>query len=141
MANETNPIFGELATSAGHRLLGEDGQPIAIPADQIGRIRIAEDGTITGSDGPLGRLAITVFDNEAAVDPRGDGMMTGEGGRTLSAAETRLRTGGVEGSNVQPILETTSMVEIMRSYQSSQRMSDNINDMRKRAIERLGRIG
>lgn len=132
---------GELATSAGQRLLGEDGDPIVVPPDEATGLRIGEDGTVHGTLGPLGRIAVTVFDNEIAVSPRGDGLMAGEGGRVLAAAETRLRTGGVEGSNVQPIIETTSMIEILRSYQTSQRMSDALSDMRKRAIERLGRVG
>ena len=131
---------GELATSTGQRVLDENGQPIAIPADQLAGLTIGEDGSVTGTQGPIGRVAITVFDNEANVSPRGDGMMEGQGGRVLAAGETRLRSGGLEGSNVQPIVETTSMVEILRSYQSSQRMADGINDMRKRAIERLGRV-
>jgi len=132
---------GELATSAGLRVLGENGQPITIPADQTAGLKIDDRGTIEGTAGPLGRLTVTVFDNEADVTPRGDGMMTGNGGRVLTAAETRLHSGGVEGSNVEPIVETTNMVEIMRSYQNSQRMSDALNDMRKRAIERLARVG
>jgi flagellar basal-body rod protein FlgF len=32
------------------------------------------------------------------------------------------------------------MVEILRSYQSSQRMSQAIDDLRKNAIDRLGRV-
>ena len=131
---------GELATSNGQRVLDENGQPINIPADQTAQLRINDDGTISGALGPLGRLAVTVFDDESAVSPRGDGMMTGEGGRILPAAETRLRSGGVEGSNVQPIIETNNMIEILRSYQTSQRMSEALNDMRKRAIERLSRV-
>lgn len=131
---------GELATSTGQPVLGENGQRIVIPDDQDAGLSIAEDGTIVGSAGPLGRLAVTVLD-EAAVSPRGDGMMTGEGGRILAAGETRLRSGGLEGSNVEPIVETTNMVEILRSYQSSQRMADALNDVRKRAIERLARVG
>ena len=66
--------------------------------------------------------------------------MTGEGGRTLAAAETRLRTGGLEKSNVQPIVETTSMVEILRAYQTSMRMSESLAEMRKGAIDKLGRV-
>jgi len=130
---------GELATAGGQKLLGEGGQPIAVPPDQAGRLSVLGDGTVMGSQGPVGRLSVTVFDDERAVSPRGDGMMTGDGGRALTAAETKLKAGGVEGSNVQPIAETTAMVEILRSYQRSQRMSESLNDMRQRAIERLGR--
>jgi flagellar basal-body rod protein FlgF len=131
---------GELATSGGQRILGEGGRPITIPADQRGALAITADGNVVSPQGALGRLVVTVFDDERGVDPRGDGMMTGQGGRELTAAETKLKVGGVEGSNVQPIVETTQMVEILRSYQSSQRMSESLNEMRKGAISRLGRI-
>lgn len=130
---------GELGTAGGQRLLGEGGRPIAIPAGQARRLSITQDGTVIGSEGALGRLSVTVFDDERNVGPRGDGMMTGQGGRELAAAETRLKSGGVEASNVQPIVETTAMVEILRSYQTSQRLVESINEMRKSAISRLGR--
>ncbi|WP_109806381.1 flagellar hook-basal body complex protein [Sphingosinithalassobacter portus] len=132
---------GELATAGGQKILGEGGQPIAVPPDQAANLSITEDGTVMGRDGPLGRIAVTVFDNEGSVDPRGDGLFTGNGGRELAAAETKVRSGGVEGSNVNAISETTDMIEILRAYQASQNMSQNMADLRKRAIERLGRPG
>ena len=131
---------GDLATSGGQRILGEGGRPITVPPEQKGALAVTADGTVVGAQGALGRLTITVFDDERGVDPRGDGMMTGAGGRLLTAAETRLKVGGVEGSNVQPIVETTAMVEILRSYQSSMRMAESLNEMRKNAIGRLGRF-
>jgi flagellar basal-body rod protein FlgF len=132
---------GQLATSGGVPVRGENGQPITIPPEQLGRVQIAPDGSVVGTDGPLGRIAVTVFDDEAGVDPRGDGLMDAANGRLLAAGETKLRVGGLEGSNVQPIAETTDMIEILRAYQTSQRMSDALSDMRKRAIERLSRPG
>ncbi|PMU90853.1 flagellar biosynthesis protein FlgF, partial [Pseudomonas sp. GP01-A4] len=55
--------------------------------------------------------------------------------------ETKLRSGGVEGSNVQPISETADMVEILRAYQSSQQMTQSMTDMRRKAIDQLGKVG
>lgn len=129
---------GDLVTANGQRLLGEGGRPINIPADQAAGLSISADGTVTGRQGAIGRLTVSVFD-EAGVSPRGDGLMTSTGGRVLAAAETRLKTGGVEGSNVQPIAETTAMVEILRAYQTSQRLTESMNDLRSRAIDRLAR--
>jgi flagellar basal-body rod protein FlgF len=131
---------GDLATSGGRRLLDAAGKPINVPYEQFPDISIASDGSVSGRDGVLGRLAVTVFADETGVAPRGDGLMAGTGGRVLTAAETKLTTGGVEGSNVQPIVETTAMVEILRSYQSSQRLAQAMDDMRKNAIDRLGRF-
>lgn len=131
---------GELATAGGQKLLGEGGKPISVPPESAGRLTIAGDGTVMGPDGPLGRLTVTVF-NEANLDPRGDGMMNGKEGRELSAAETRLKSGGVEGSNVNAIVETTDMVEILRAYQTSMNLNESMSDLRKKAIDRLGRVG
>ncbi|MFM9977367.1 MAG: flagellar hook-basal body complex protein [Sphingomonadaceae bacterium] len=131
---------GDLATAGGQRLLDESGRPITVPPDQQAGLTIGSDGSVAGPQGPLGRLAVTVFVDENAVSPRGDGMMLGAGGRVLTAAETKLISGGVEGSNVQPIVETTAMIGILRSYQSSQRMVQALNDLRKTAIDRLGRF-
>jgi flagellar basal-body rod protein FlgF len=131
---------GDLATAGGERLLDPAGKPINVPPDQLATLSIASDGSIMGASGPLGRLAVTVFADETSVSPRGDGMMAGSGGRILAATEVTLTTGGVEGSNVQPIVETSAMIDILRSYQSSQRMTQAMDDMRKSAIERLGRV-
>lgn len=131
---------GELAVAGGQKILGEGGQPITVSPEDVGELTIGSDGTVSGKNGPLGRIAVTVFDNEASVDPRGDGLYTGQGGRELAAGETRLKAGGVEGSNVNPIVETTDMIEILRSYQTSQKMADSMNDMRQRAIGQLGKV-
>ena len=129
---------GDLVNANGQRMLGEGGSPINVPPDQANGLTVTGDGSLVGRQGVLGRLTVTVFD-EASVVPRGDGLFTGEGGRLLAAAETRLKTGGIEASNVQPIAETTAMVELLRAYQSSQRMSESLNEMRSRAIDRLAR--
>jgi len=132
---------GDLASSGGQRLLDENGRAINVPADQMRNVTIAEDGSVMAGDAPIGRLAVTNFADENMLEVRGDGMLTGTGGRFMAAAETKLRRGGVEGSNVEPIVETTNMVDIMRSYQTSRRLSEDMADMRKQAINRLGRIG
>ncbi|WP_404337397.1 flagellar hook basal-body protein [Sphingomonas sp. MMS12-HWE2-04] len=130
---------GDLATAGGQRILGEGGKPISVPPESAGRLTIGNDGSVMGPDGPLGRLTVTRFD-EADMDPRGDGLMSGNNGRELTAAETSIKSGGVEGSNVNAIVETTDMVEILRAYQTSQHLSESISDMRKSAIDRLGRV-
>lgn len=131
---------GTLVTSGGQTVLDDGGNPITIPPDQVGTVSVGRDGTISTQTGPIGRLGITVFDDENGLTPRGNDMMTGQGGRVLPAEETKLRSGGVEGSNVQPIGETTAMIDILRSYQSSVHMADSLNDLRKQAISRLSRL-
>lgn len=132
---------GELVTPAGLRVLGEGEQPIRVPLDQAAALAIAADGSITGPAGQLGRLAITRFGNEGSVKPLGNNLFSGQGGEPVPAAEIRVRAGGLESSNVQPIAETTTMIEVLRAYQTSQKLSESMNDLRQRAIDRLGRAG
>lgn len=132
---------GEIATAGGQKILGEGGKPIVVPPEEAGRISIGTDGTVNGANGPLGRIQVTQFGGEASVDPRGDGLYSGIGGQPLAAAQTRLKSGGVEASNVNPIAETTDMVEILRAYQTSQQLANSMSDLRKRAIEQLGKFG
>jgi flagellar basal-body rod protein FlgF len=132
---------GQLATAAGAAIQGDGGAPIVVPTAAANQVHIAADGTVNGPDGPLGRIAVTRFADEAQVDPRGDGLFDGAGGRVLSAAETNLKSGGLEASNVQPITETTQMIDILRAYQSSQKMIESLSDMRRQAIGRLGKLG
>lgn len=131
---------GQLVTAGGQPILDDGGNVIAVPQDEVATLAIARDGTVSTRTGTLGRIGITMFDDETGVEPRGDGMMSGTGGHILPPEQTKVRTGGVEGSNVQPIAETTAMIDILRSYQSSIHMADSLNDMRKQAIGRLSRI-
>ena len=43
--------------------------------------------------------------------------------------------------NVNALAETTALIDILRSYQASQRMADSLSDLRSRALDRLGRAG
>ncbi|KMS52639.1 flagellar basal-body rod protein FlgF [Novosphingobium barchaimii LL02] len=131
---------GELATSGGQRLLDENGRPINVPTDQVGSLTIAPDGSVMAGEEAVGRLAVTSFADENMLEARGDGVLTGSGGQMMTAAQTKLRSGGVEGSNVEAISETTHMVEILRSYQTSQRLSSDLADMRRNAIGRLSKL-
>jgi flagellar basal-body rod protein FlgF len=131
---------GDLVNAAGQRLLGDSGAAINVPIDQVASLSVAADGTVSGPGGTFGRIALTVFDDESRAVQRGDGLMTADNGRVLGAGETKFKAGGVEGSNVQPIVETTAMVEILRSYQSSQRITQSLDDMRSRAIEKLAKV-
>ncbi|AXK44141.1 flagellar hook basal-body protein (plasmid) [Erythrobacter aureus] len=132
---------GDLATPGGQPLLDEAGQRINVPPEQSAQLSIAADGSVMAGEDVVGRLAVTVFDDETNLTPRGDNTYAGALGRVLGAEETKLRSGGVEGSNVQAIRETTNMIEIQRAYQTGINMTESVGEMRKRAIDRLGRVG
>lgn len=126
----------QLVTSAGDPVLTDAGAPITFAQDENG-LTIARDGTISTDRGLRGKLAIVTFENPQALNNTGNSMM-----RTaqpeIPAEDIRLVQGALEGSNVQPILEMTNMIDVMRSYASAQKLIDQADQMRRKAIQDLG---
>jgi len=46
----------------------------------------------------------------------------------------------VEGSNVQPVVEMTRMIELQRRYQTMQNLLTSDNELQRTAIQRLGKL-
>ncbi|PJB73111.1 MAG: flagellar basal-body rod protein FlgF [Alphaproteobacteria bacterium CG_4_9_14_3_um_filter_47_13] len=130
-------VKGELVTGRGDPVMGEGGGAIIIPEDS-GKIKIAEDGSIANANGQIGKLKISEFDDLQALEARGDGLYytTQEG---KPAEKTRAIQGMVEGSNVKPVLEMTRMIDVLRSYQSTQRLLQSEHERQRTMIQRLSR--
>jgi flagellar basal-body rod protein FlgF len=58
----------------------------------------------------------------------------------LPAEDARVVQGAVEDSNVQPVVEMTQMMEIMRQYQSNQRLIETEHERQRNAITKLARL-
>ena len=53
-------------------------------------------------------------------------------------AAPRMVQGALEGSNVQPVLEMTTMLETARAFEGAQRLLDTEHELERQAIERIG---
>ncbi len=129
---------GVLVNQTGDPVLDNSRQEITL-GEADGEIAIGADGTISTTTGPIGRLDLVAFDNELELRPTVAGLYETDA-PTIAPKDTQLRQGMLENSNVAPILEMTSMIHVLRSYQSTQRMLDTDHDLQRRAIERLGRV-
>lgn len=126
---------GELVTAAGLPVAGSGGGAIVVPRG-VREVKIAEDGTVSTDQGQVGQLMITEFDNLQELDPAGDNTYKAKNaGRP--ATDTKVMQGMVEGSNVQPVVEMSRMIEISREYQSIQRMLQTEHDRQRTTIQRL----
>tara|TARA_R110002110_G_scaffold3104_22_gene16001 strand:- start:2119 stop:2925 length:807 start_codon:yes stop_codon:yes gene_type:complete len=127
---------GQLVTTAGDPVLSDAGAPISFANDE-NNISIARDGTVSTDQGQRGRLALVTFGNLQDMTTVGNSLLT-TGQAELPAEDTRLVQGALEGSNVQPIVEMTNMIDVMRSYASAQKLIDQADQMRRQAIQELG---
>ena len=126
---------GRLVDSNRLPLLGDDDQPITIPRGS-GTLVITPDGSVSGELGAIGRLKLVAFDREADMKPLGGGLLaSNEAPR--EAEDVQIAQGMLEGSNVQPILEMTRMIEISRQYQSTQKLLQDEHNRQRDSISRL----
>lgn len=128
---------GKIVTSSGAVLLNENGEPIIV-GNRATHIAIGRDGTIATNQGALGRVKLVDIDNEEQLVPRGEGLFAYAGQDlppVLKVENTHVEQGALEASNVNPILEMTRMIEVVRSYQSAQRMMDTDNELLRKAIQ------
>lgn len=129
---------GRLMTEGGHPVLGDGGEIILNP--ELGQVSVGADGTISQDGETIGRLSVVRFDTLGVLEKSGDGLYRNASNAVAQEApDARVRQGMLEGSNVNPILEITNLIEIQRAYESVTRMIEGNTDLSRRAVERLGR--
>lgn len=130
---------GELVATDGHRVQGVGGGPIVVPGEG-GPVSIAGDGTVSNGEGVLGRLRIVGFEDERDMRRAAGGLFATDQVPEENAPATVVQ-GALEGSNVEAVIEITRMMEVLRRYQSVQRMLQNDHERQQRAIRNLGTTG
>lgn len=127
---------GQLVTANGDPVLTDADAPMLFAQDETD-ITIARDGTVSSSLGLRGKLSIVTFENPQAMQNAG-GTLLGTLQDEQPVERPHLVQGALEGSNVQPIIEMTNMIEVSRSYASAQKLIDQSDQMRRKAIQDLG---
>ncbi|MCK5385102.1 MAG: flagellar basal-body rod protein FlgF [Alphaproteobacteria bacterium] len=125
---------GTLVTSTDMPVMG-GGSMIVLPANAT-QISIDENGVISDEKGPVAQLGIVEFANVQTLKPAGhNAYISSESG--IEPKDTTVAQGFVEGSNVNPVVEMTRMIEILRNFQSTQNMLKTEHDRMREAIQKL----
>jgi flagellar basal-body rod protein FlgF len=126
---------GTLADSEGNPVLDTQGQPIRLAPGDTG-VTITADGTVSAQNGPIGKIGV--------VQPADLNQMQAEGGRLLRAdtptqpvAAPGLIQGAVEDSNVQPVVEITRMMTLLREFQFTSQFIQGESDRQQKAVDTL----
>lgn len=127
---------GQLITDSGDPIQG-DGGPIVVTVDD-GDISIAADGTITGKQGQMGKLRVVDFADEHALQKEGESLYSTAQSPMAAKASSRIMQGTLETSNVEPVIEISRMIDVMRAYQAMANLAQTQSDLKRQAIEKLG---
>ena len=127
----------QLCDHNGYPVLG-DGGPISIPATDTD-IKITPEGAVVSESGQQGVLRLVRFANEQNLKAKSGGTYSTTDA-PLPSADTIVTQGGIEGSNVQPIVEMTRMIDLQRAYENVQNLLNTENDREKDAVSKLANM-
>jgi len=126
---------GTLLSSAGFPVADQGGASIVIPPNSS-EIKIDQKGFVSNQDGQIGQIMVKEFDDVQSLEAYGNNLYRSpEEGKPPE--NSRVMQGQVEGSNVQPIVEMTRMIETLRGYQSTQNVLKTENERLRGAIQKL----
>jgi flagellar basal-body rod protein FlgF len=125
---------GRLVTEEGDPVQGDGGNVTIAPQD--GNVFVAQDGTITGVQGQLGKLQVVDFGDETKLSKEGSTLYS-TNQSPQPAASTMIKQGAIESSNVEPVVEMSHMIEVMRAYQAVSNIMQSHDDLKRQAVDKL----
>jgi flagellar basal-body rod protein FlgF len=126
---------GTVVDGQGNALLDDGGQKLRLsPADLA--LTVTADGQLSSENGPIGRIGIVQpadmmkLQSEGGTDYRADTA-------TAPVAQPRVLQGVLEDSNVQPIIEMTTMMDGLRNFELTAQMVEQEGQRLQSAIDKL----
>lgn len=132
---------GEFSVNAEGVLVTHDGNPVQGQEGEIrvesGTVTIGETGQILVNGQEAGNLRIVEFAEGTRFLKEGETLLVPENaGDTGTAAErTRVHQGYVEKSNVDPVLSMTEMIDVIRGFESYQKVIQTLDEMTGQALQ------
>jgi flagellar basal body rod protein FlgG len=129
---------GMLVSSAGHPVMGEGG-PITV---RTASVVVTPQGEVRDGERVAGRLRVVDFPTPYRLAKEGDGVFVPihPSAEPVPAADYQVRGGTLEQSNVDPVRTMVHMIEMLRHYESAQRIVQAVDEADRAAANDLGRV-
>lgn len=129
---------GKLINAGGYEVLSGGG-PVTIKG---GTVVIDAKGGIVVDGNQVGTLDVVDFQKPYPLQKTGGVLFTldGRGAAGQPAANTAVKQGVIEESNVNTIWEMTQMVESNRYYESCTKVIQGFDNMASKAANELGKL-
>ena len=124
-----------VVNEAGHALLDTQGRPLQLTTRDT-ELSVTPDGQLSSQNGAIGRIAIVRPNEPAKMQSEGATLLRADDG-TQPMDRARLLQGTLEGSNVQPVQETTRMMAALREFQFTTQFVQAEADRRQQAIDKI----
>lgn len=137
--NFTRSAEGDLVTAEGHTVLGEGG-PVRIDGRSFS---VDEKGNVSVDNAEVDQLRIVNFTDSQQLRKIGDNLFAPatDAATGQSAESVTVSQGFVELSNVDAVRTMTDMIDVLRGYESYQKVIRAIDETNARAINEVGKVG
>lgn len=139
--------LGNLLTSDGSAVLGENNEPIVLPAGtNINELVLTNDRrlvTSAGEDTGI-QLLISRIDNPNGLVREGEGnfrLVEGTAEAITDADQVEVRQGYIELSNVDMTQASIDMMAALRAYEANQKVVQYYDQTLQKTANDIGRIG
>ena len=126
---------GTVVNSQAEPVLDDSGSPLSVPVDAQ-TIAVAQDGTVSADQVVVGKVGVFDLPEGAHLVPEGAGTYRTDAALS-PVADAQIVQGSLEGSNVQPIMEMTRLIEVTRAFESTQKLLETHHDLARRTVDRM----
>ena len=133
--------MGYLVTLQGHKVLGEDGQPINL--EEASEFHVSASGRVYGNGKEAIKLSIVDFeDKRAELGREGYNLYYSKtGAEPQQALNATVKQGFLESSNVSVIDSMVEMIRFQRNYEANQKSITSTDETLSKAVNDIGRVG
>ncbi|MBW1824155.1 MAG: flagellar basal-body rod protein FlgF, partial [Deltaproteobacteria bacterium] len=129
---------GELVTHEGYSLKGK-GESIKIEGTEI---TIDRKGAVTVDKVVVDTLKLVDFEDYTALRKVGDNLFEDSGGGNVrKAEECEIKHRTLELSNINIVKEMVKMIDVLRLYESYQKVIQSLDETTSRATREVGAVG
>jgi len=127
---------GRLVDAVGRPVLDDAGREIRLPTTEIS---VDGDGRIFAGEVQVAALGLATVTDASRLEKRPAGALFAPAAFVRPAPDaTRVVQGALEGSNVEPVLEMTRLITLMRQNESDLKLVERYAEMEKLLTERVG---
>lgn len=137
--NFTLNASSTLVTQEGYPVLGTGGGEIRITGQQVS---INSNGEVQVDGQLVSSLEMVDFPDKKKLLKKGDSLYSpvNPNDQGVPAAKTQVHQRFIEESNVDSIKMMTEMIDVIRGYESYQKVLQSMNDTNSRAVNEIGKL-
>jgi len=129
---------GKLITKAGYPVLGKSGEIVLRGKN----IAVNEKGEISVDGNPVDTIQVVGMKQPHMLKKIGGTLFASQGGQVdeKELKDIKIKQGFLETSGVNGVRTMTEMIDVLRGYESYQKVIQFLSDATKRSINEVGKL-